>query len=134
MTFGNANITGWALGRTTLSNGVLQVGSNGGNGNGAYLTAGGAWTNASDRNKKNNITSLNGSDVLNNIMSLPVYHWMYNGTNNEYHIGPMAQDFSRIFQIGDSSGISSIDPAGVALIGVQELKKENERKQWIRVL
>jgi septal ring factor EnvC (AmiA/AmiB activator) len=39
----------------------------------------------------------------------------------------MAQDFYRLFNTGgDSLAISTIDPAGVALVGVQELKKENE--------
>ena len=39
----------------------------------------------------------------------------------------MAQDFYRIFHTGnDSLAISTIDPAGVALVGVQQLQKENE--------
>jgi len=41
----------------------------------------------------------------------------------------MAQDFTRLFNIGDNTGISTIDPAGVALIGIQELSKQNEALQ-----
>jgi hypothetical protein len=52
---------------------------------------------------------------------------MYKGTDNEYHIGPMAQDFHAAFNVGlNNTSISTIDPAGVALIGIQELSKENE--------
>jgi len=37
----------------------------------------------------------------------------------------MAQDFYRLFNVGtDSCSISTIDPAGVALSGIQELSKE----------
>jgi hypothetical protein len=37
----------------------------------------------------------------------------------------MAQDFQRIFEVGSSDkAISTIDPSGIALIGVQELAKE----------
>ncbi|MDH7462943.1 tail fiber domain-containing protein [Chitinophagaceae bacterium 26-R-25] len=105
---------------------ALVVGSKNSNGNGAYLTVGGAWTNASDRNLKENITKVSSADVLTKIMALDVLKWKYKGTN-EYHIGPMAQDFFAAFSLGtDDKHISSVDPAGVALVAIQELKKENE--------
>jgi hypothetical protein len=105
---------------------VFIVGTTSSNGNGAYLSAGGTWTNASDINLKENITSLEAKDILNKISKLNINRWMYKGTNNEYHIGPMAQDFYSAFNVGvNNTSISSIDPAGVALIGIQELAKEN---------
>jgi hypothetical protein len=62
-------------------------------------------------------------------MQLPVTQWNYKGENKtNTHIGPMAQDFHRLFKTGaDSISISTIDPAGVAIIGVQEVQKENEQ-------
>ena len=40
----------------------------------------------------------------------------------------MAQDFFTLFNTGgDDKTISSIDPAGVALAGIQQLAKENEQ-------
>jgi hypothetical protein len=54
---------------------------------------------------------------------------MYKGTDNEYHIGPMAQDFHASFNVGlNNTSISTIDPAGVALIGIQELSKQVSEK------
>ena len=71
---------------------------------------------------------LDSKDVLNKIMTLPITQWNYKGENiTTTHIGPMAQDFYNLFHTGgDSLAISTIDPAGVALIGIQELQKENE--------
>jgi FtsZ-binding cell division protein ZapB len=129
MAFGNAIVTGWAFGLTTVNSGhALEVGSTSLNGNGAYLTTGGTWTNASDRNKKEHFQDLDGKDVLARISSLPITRWNYKGEPSSVtHIGPVAQDFYRLFHTGnDSISISTIDPAGVALIGVKELKNEND--------
>jgi hypothetical protein len=129
MAFGNANVTAWGFGIASPATGhALEVGASASNGNGAYLTIGGTWTNASDRNKKENFTPLDGKAVLDRIGKLQITRWNYKGeTIATTHIGPMAQDFYKMFGTGnDSLAISTIDPAGVALIGVQELKKENE--------
>ncbi len=53
MSFGNSSVDRWAFGlSTTNANHAITVGSNSGNGNGAYLTQGGNWTNTSSRIKK----------------------------------------------------------------------------------
>jgi hypothetical protein len=112
-------------GATNTAN-AFTVGTGNGNGNGAYLTKGGVWTNASDKNLKDGFSKVSSADVLARIMTLDVTKWKYKGTN-EYHIGPMAQDFFAAFALGtDDKHISSIDPSGVALVAIQELKKENE--------
>lgn len=128
MAFGDANVTKWAFGLTTTSapSHALEVGNGAGNGNGAFLTNGGVWTNASDRNKKENFSNLNGSVILRKIAALPITQWRYKGSS-EYHIGPMAQDFKATFNLGtDDKSISTIDPAGIALLAIQQLIKENE--------
>lgn len=105
---------------------AIVVGTDNTNGNGAYLTTGGVWTNASDKNLKESFSKVSGAEVLAKIMALDVTKWKYKGTN-EYHIGPMAQDFFAAFSLGtDDKHISSLDPSGVALVAIQELKKENE--------
>ena len=38
----------------------------------------------------------------------------------------MAQDFQRIFGIGDGHSLSAMDKSGVALLGIQALKEEND--------
>jgi hypothetical protein len=128
MVFGNNRVTRWAFGiPTTNAQHALEVGEVFGDGNGAYLTQGGAWTNASDVHKKEDISLITTSDILSKILSLPISRWKYKG-GEEYHIGPMAQDFYKIFNVGvDDKGISTIDPAGVSLAGIQALAKENEK-------
>ncbi len=127
MAFGNGSVEKWVFGRqTSPANQALKVGSGAGNGNGAYLTDGGAWTNTSNRNLKEDIVIVQEQDLLQKVMDIPLSRWKYKGTN-EYHIGPMAQDFYRAFRVGlDDESISTIDPAGVALACIQALKKEND--------
>jgi hypothetical protein len=131
MVFGDANVNTWRFNTNapTTTGGALVVGYNSTNGNGAYLTKGGVWTNASDRNKKENFEPLNGSEILENIDRLPITSWNYKGTT-EKHIGPVAQDFHRLFNVGsDDKTITTIDPSGVALAGIQELYRRWQQSE-----
>lgn len=120
MAFGSTSVTGWAFGRTSVIAGAaLQVGTAAVNGNGATLSLGGTWTNASDSTLKENITALDGASIFSKIKELPITKWKYKGTN-EYHIGPMAQDFYSLFNVGvNNTSISTLDPAGIALKAIQ---------------
>lgn len=123
MVFGDSAVRTWLFntGAQWSQNAALIVGFDSTNGNGAYLTTGGAWTNASDRNKKENFQPLSENDILAKINQLPVTRWNYKGLS-EQHIGPVAQDFHRIFNVGsDDKTISTIDPAGIALAGIRGL-------------
>lgn len=108
----------------------IHVGTSTSNGNGAHLTSDGLWTNASSRTFKTAFKSLDGQEMLDRINSLSVESWQYKGTQGR-HIGPVAEDFSNIFKIGnisedgtnDDKYLASSDVAGVALLGVQELTK-----------
>ncbi|MCX8112666.1 MAG: hypothetical protein N3E49_05655 [Bacteroidia bacterium] len=109
----------------------IHVGTDGTNGNGAYLSAGGTWTNASSREKKDRYTPLNPQEVLQEIRQLPIQGWYYKGTQ-EYHIGPFAEDFHAAFNTGiqdmpeyAKTSLAASDVAGVALIGIQALAQEN---------
>jgi hypothetical protein len=94
----------------------------------AYLSNGGVWTNASDISRKENITEVDGASLLAKVVQLPITQWNYKCEGATIkHIGPMAQDFYRLFSLGsDDKSISTIDPAGIALIGIQQLVKENQ--------
>jgi hypothetical protein len=124
---GNSNVTSFLLnGASSGSSKAFIVGSSSTNGNGAYLTTGGTWTNASDRNLKEDFSTVNGEEILSMVSHLDITRWKYKNTN-EYHIGPMAQDFYKSFGLGnDDKHISTIDPAGIALVSIKVLKQEND--------
>jgi hypothetical protein len=119
----------------------IHVGTDGGSGNGAYLTWGGTWTNGSSRSFKENFQPLDSEDLLAKISGLPVEAWQYKDSD-ERHIGPVSEDFAEAFDVGtlrngtrDERYLSPGDVAGVALAGVKELIQENEElRQTIQEL
>ncbi len=128
MRFGNSSVIGWGFG-TSPSTRAIKVGSAATNGNGAYLTVGGVWTDISDASKKENITELDKESILEKIQQLKVSKWMYTGTREEYHIGPMAAEFHQLFEVGDDSSISAMDKTGVLFLGIQALSEEDVRRK-----
>ncbi|MBL7999056.1 MAG: hypothetical protein JNL32_10510, partial [Candidatus Kapabacteria bacterium] len=114
---------------------VFKVGETGGsNGNGARLTTGGTWTNASSRTLKDRFKTLDSSIVLQKVKQLELKGWFYKGLN-EYHIGPFAEDFFSAFGTGtldnpeNNKTVASLDVAGVALYSSQQLIKQNEAQE-----
>jgi hypothetical protein len=100
--------------------------------NGARLTAGGTWTNASSRAFKRAITAVDPEQILDGVLELPISTWQYRGSAEGTHIGPMAEDFRVTFGLGDSEhSISTVDADGVALAAIQglyrKLKADHER-------
>jgi len=100
-------------------------------GSGAHVTAAGIWTNASDRNLKENFQSVDGREVLVRLSGLPITTW--NGKAEDAsirHMGPMAQDLYAAFGLGDSEkSIGTVDADGVALAAIQglyEMVKEKD--------
>jgi hypothetical protein len=88
-----------------------------------------SWTAVSDRNLKENIRELNGSEILGRIARLPISRWNYIAQDESIeHVGPMAQDFYGLFGLGeDSKHIDMLDPAGIALAGIKELYRQNQQ-------
>ena len=126
---GNSSNTTIKLNGATSTSYALQVGTSSSNGNGAYLTKGGVWTNASDVNLKESFSFINGNEILQKIAQLNITKWKYIGTD-EYHIGQMAQDFYALFNVGnDDKRISTIDPSGIALVGIQALNEKIDLQQ-----
>ena len=96
---------------------------------GVRLAAGGnAWSTLSDSTAKRNIRKVNTEEILDKVMKLPIKQWNYKSQAEEIeHIGPMAQDFYAIFDVGENDlTISTIDPSGVALAAIQELYKSQK--------
>ena len=91
-----------------------------------YITAGGSIYAVSSRKKKENFEPLNKQDILAKINSLEMYKWDYIcEKTHPKHIAPIAEDFYAKFGLGEcDSMISHIDPAGIALVGVQALSQK----------
>ena len=91
----------------------------------AYISPGGGWNAVSSRKKKENFEELDKQDILNRISQLEMYKWNYKAEDpNIKHIGPIAEDFWDKFRLNDNDCmVSHIDPAGVALAGIQALNE-----------
>ncbi|MDW8075981.1 MAG: hypothetical protein RMK00_09470, partial [Bacteroidota bacterium] len=129
---GNTRASGFLVINRLDGDHPIHVGTNNTNGNGAYLSAGGTWTNASTRTKKDRFVPLNPQELLSKIRQLTVEGWYYKGTR-EYHIGPYAEDFHDAFGTGVLDGpdartsLAASDVAGVALLGIKALAEQVER-------
>lgn len=140
--FDSANSGRLGLNRDYRDGGVsypIHVGTHNGNGNGAYLSAGGTWTNGSSRGLKENFEQFNGTLLLSKISGIAVESWNYR-ESEEKHIGPMAEEFVATFDVGsiresdgrrDDKYLAASDVAGVALAGVKELIKQNRELSQI---
>jgi len=109
--------------------GPITVGDPGaGFGNGAYVTTGGVWTNASSRTFKDSFASVDVGAVLEKLIALPVQTWVYTASRAEgQHMGPVAEDFAATFGLGnDDKHITTVDESGVAFAAIQGLNRKVE--------
>jgi len=93
----------------------------------------------SDRNAKENFTTLDGKTILAKVVSMPVTQWNYREDSaGKRHIGPVAQDFHTAFGLNgdDDTHISVVDEGGVALAAIQGLNEKVEvrdQKSEVRI-
>jgi hypothetical protein len=89
---------------------------------------GGAWSTVSDRNAKENFTTVAAREILERVALLPLTTWNYKSQEKSIrHIGPMAQDFASAFHVGeDDRHITTVDESGVALAAIQGLNQKLE--------
>jgi hypothetical protein len=97
---------------------------------GGYLSSGGAWTDSSDRNRKENFQPVNAPALLEKVLALPLSTWNYKAEDASIrHVGPVAQDFHAAFGVGaDDRHIAALDGNGVALAAIQGLNQKLEEK------
>jgi hypothetical protein len=88
----------------------------------------------SSREIKHGIADIEPLELLSRLEQLPVKEWRYDAAPEERRIGPMAEDFFSLFELGSSpEHIAPSDMAGVAMAAAQalagqsrELQRENE--------
>jgi endosialidase-like protein len=101
---------------------------------GVTLASGsGSWASVSDVNKKENFLPVDYEEMLGGINRLKIRTWNYKSQSSSIrHIGPMAQDFYRIFHVGENNfSISSIDADGVVLSGIKGI---NNRLNNLKII
>ncbi len=124
---GTSSTTRWQFNGSTVA-APLSVGFNSTTGNGAFLSGGGVWTNASSRTFKDTFASVDPVSVLDKLVAMPVMTWFYKDNHGDgQHIGPVAEDFAEVFGFGDNEKyIGTVDESGVALAAIQGLNKKVE--------
>ena len=87
-------------------------------------TGSGSWSCASSRYIKENVTDVDGEEVLTKVRDVPVTTWNYIAEGKDVrHMGPFAQDFYTAFGLGtDSASIGMIDINGVNLAAIKALE------------
>jgi trimeric autotransporter adhesin len=92
-----------------------------------HVEVNGTFNNNSDRNAKQGFAPVNSSQILDKVLQLPVSEWSYKDDPTTRHLGPVAQDFRSLFEIGtDEKHIAPIDEGGVAFAAIQGLNEKLE--------
>lgn len=97
---------------------------------GMTISAGASsWTAVCDSTLKRNIREVDYQSVLEKVAELPISQWSYKSQDESIeHIGPMAQDFYRLFGLDeDDKHINTLDPDGVALAAIKALYEQNQK-------
>jgi endosialidase-like protein len=71
--------------------------------------------------------NVDAAAILDRLGKLPIQSWRFAGAPaGDRHLGPLAQDFSAAFGLGENPGlISPADAAGVSLVAIQALIAKN---------
>lgn len=99
---------------------------------GCNLPAGsGVFSCTSSRATKENFVAVSGGDVLSRLKSIDVSTWNYiSEGRNVRHMGPMAEDFFKAFQLGTgNTSIGLQDLTGVSLAAIKELNQRTDELQ-----
>jgi hypothetical protein len=91
--------------------------------NGASLSVGGVWTNASSRSYKQNIKDLDSADAMSALNDLQPVTYEYKAAPEEHHVGFIAEDVPEIVATPDRKGLSSMDIVAVLTKVVKEQQK-----------
>lgn len=91
----------------------------------------GVFNCTSSRATKENFLTVNGGEVLSRLKGIDVSTWNYiSEGRNVRHMGPMAEDFFKAFQLGTgNTSIGVQDLTGVSLAAIKELNQRTDELQ-----
>lgn len=102
---------------------------------GAYVSAGGVWTDSSSREKKENIVDLTPEEALAALANLEPVTFNYKQDIKEQYVGFIAEDVPQLVASADRTGLSAMDIVAVLTRVVQlqqqqiaELESRLERR------
>ena len=94
--------------------------------NGAFVSAGGAWTNRSSRADKENIRDLSADEALAAVLALEPVSFNYKAERGEGYVGFVAEDVPALLAVGDGKSLSSMDIIAALTRVVQEQQRRIE--------
>jgi hypothetical protein len=92
--------------------------------NGAHLTTGGVWTNASSRELKDNIRTLSSEDANRTLAGLSPVRYVYKNSRDEEYVGFIAEDVPDLVATSDHKSLSPMDIVAVLTTVTKEQKEE----------
>jgi len=115
-------------GNVFMMNGNVGIGTDTPNhplemGSGAYCSSGGAWTNASSRELKENIRGLTEEEAMAALCALSAMKFNYKIDKEEEHIGFIAEDVPDLVATKDRKSLGSMDIIAV-LTKVVQMQQE----------
>jgi hypothetical protein len=116
---GNGNV---GIGTQSPSN-PLEMAS------GAFVTTGGAWTDASSREYKDNIETLTTEEAFDTFKELNPVKFAYKTDRTEKHVGFIAEDVPDLIATKDRKGLSPMDIVAVLTKVVQDQQKVTQEQQ-----
>jgi hypothetical protein len=91
---------------------------------GAYVSAGGVWTNSSSRHRKENIVDLTPEEALAALVHLQPVEFNYKNDQQEKYVGFIAEDVPDLVATEDRQSLSTMDIVAVLTKVVQEQQKK----------
>ena len=91
--------------------------------NGATLSVGGAWTNASSRDLKQDICDLDSGEALEALKEMTPVKYAYKLDPTEHHVGFIAEDVPNLVATKDRKGLSAMDVVAVLTSVVKDQQK-----------
>jgi hypothetical protein len=87
---------------------------------GAYVSAGGVWTNSSSRERKENIVALSVEEALQALAALQPVQFTYKNDAAETYVGFIAEDVPELVAMDNRQSLSAMDIVAVLTKVVQD--------------